>query len=101
MGLPIVFRHRVKHDLRAAFDHYEEQRTGLGEDFLVVVQSTFKTIGLHPEIYAVVHGEIRRAILSRFPFAVFYLVESKRVVVLRVLHTARNPELWPKPRKSR
>jgi plasmid stabilization system protein ParE len=101
MGLPVVFRPRVKQDLRGAFEWYQEQRAGLGEDFLASVQAIFKTIGLHPELFAAVHGEIRRAILSRFPFAVFYLVESKRVVVLRILHTARNPELWPKPRRSR
>jgi len=96
MALPAVFRYRVKYDLQAAVDWYEEQRAGLGEDFLASVRSTFRTIELHPELYAIVHGEVRRAVMSRFPFAVFYLVEPTRAVVLRVLHTARNPELWPK-----
>jgi len=47
-----------------------------------------------------VHGEVRRALLSQFPYGVFYRVESKRVVVLAVLHTARDPSLWPRPRRS-
>ncbi len=100
MALPVVYRLRVKHDLAAGFDWYEEQRSGLGGEFRTSIQSTFKAIELHPELFASVYGEVRRAIVSRFPFAVFYLVEPKRVVVLRVLHTARNSELWPKPRNK-
>jgi plasmid stabilization system protein ParE len=96
MALPVVYRRRVKHDLSAAFDWYEEQRTGLGAEFRASVQSTFNAIARHPELFAPVHGEVRRAIMSRFPFAAFYVVEPERVVVLRVLHTARNSKLWPK-----
>jgi plasmid stabilization system protein ParE len=31
---------------------------------------------------------------------VFYRVESKRVVVLTVLHTARDPKAWPQPPRT-
>jgi plasmid stabilization system protein ParE len=41
---------------------------------------------------------VRRMIVSRFPYAVFYRVEADRIVVLAVLHTARDPESWPRPR---
>lgn len=99
MTLPLAFRRRFKVDLVAGFDWYEEQRPGLGEYFLSAVQSTLKSVELHPEIFVSVHGEVRRAIVSRFPFAIFYLVEPKRIVVLRLLHTARDPNLWPRPRQ--
>lgn len=98
MTLPVVYRRRVQHDLAAAFDWYEEQRARLGEEFLSAVQSTFKSVEFYPETFASVHDEVRRAIVPRFPFAVFYVVESRRIVVLRVLHTARDPTLWPRPR---
>ena len=97
MTLPLVFRRRFKVDLVAGFDWYEEQRSSLGEYFLSAVQSTLKSVELYPEIFVSVHGEVRRAIVSRFPFAIFYLVEPKRIVVLRLLHTARDPNLWPRP----
>lgn len=72
MTLPLAFRRRFKVDLVAGFDWYEEQRPGLGEYFLSAVQSTLKSVELHPEIFVSVHGEVRRAIVSRFPFAIFY-----------------------------
>ncbi|MBY0270252.1 MAG: type II toxin-antitoxin system RelE/ParE family toxin [Burkholderiales bacterium] len=99
MTLPVVYRRRVQHDLAAAFDWYEEQRTQFGEQFLSAVQSSFRTIERYPELFEPVHGEVRRAIVPRFPFAVFYIVEPHRTVVLRVLHTARNPALWPVPKR--
>ncbi len=84
MALPLAFRPRVGQDLAGAFGWYEERRAGLGEEF--------------PEMFARVHGEVRRAMVARFPYAVFYRLEPKHVVVLAVLHTARDPKLWPRPR---
>ena len=99
MTLPVVFRRGAQSDLAGTFDWYEEQRSGLGEELLSAVQSTFKSIGRYLEMFASVRGAVRRAMISKFPFAMFYLVEPKRVVVLRVLHTARDPNLWPRPRR--
>ncbi len=99
MSLPVVYRRQVGRDLAAAFGYYEEQTERLGEKFLTAVDSAFDAIERYPQVFAEVHGEVRRALVSRFPYAVFYRVESKRVVVLTVLHTARDPKVWPKPRK--
>jgi len=99
MALPLVFRRRVGEDLAGAYQWYEEQRVGLGEGFLAAVDASFDGIEKFPEIFARVHGEVRRAMVSRYPYAVFYRIESKQVVVLAVLHTARDPRLWPQPRK--
>jgi plasmid stabilization system protein ParE len=100
MALPLVFRRRVGQDLAGAYRWYEEQRAGLGEEFLGGVEESFDAIEQFPEMFARVHGEVRRAIVSRFPYAVFHRIEPKRVVVLAVLHTARDPRLWPQSRKG-
>src|SRR3970282_634265 len=71
----------------------------LGERFLTAVGSAFDAIERYPQIFAQVHGEVRRALLSQFPYGVFYRVESKRVVVMAVFDTARCPRLVHQPRK--
>jgi len=96
---PVVFRRRSQHDLAAGYDWYQEQRPGLGEEFLAEVLATLKSVERFPELFAHVHGEVRRSVVARFPFAVFYVIEPQRVVVLRVLHTARDPRLWPRSRR--
>jgi plasmid stabilization system protein ParE len=62
------------------------------------VDASFTVLERFPEMFARVHGDVRRVIVSRFPYAVFYQVEADRIVVLAVLHTARDPESWPRTR---
>jgi len=95
MALPLVFRPRVGRDLACAYGWYEEQRLGLGEEFLAAAGASFDAVEEFPARHARVHGEVRRAMVSRFPYGVFYRIEPKQVVVLTVLHTARDPRLWP------
>lgn len=99
MPLPVVYHRKVGRDLAAGFGYYEDQADGLGEKFLAEVDSVFDAIEHYPEMFARAHGEVRRAVLSRFPYAVFYRVESKSVIMLTVLHTARDPKIWPRARK--
>jgi plasmid stabilization system protein ParE len=100
MSLPAIFRPRVGRDLADAYRWYEQQRPGLGSEFLTFIDASFDAIERFPEMFALVHGEVRRAIVSGFPYAVFYRVEEERVVVLAVLHTAIDPKSWPRPRNK-
>jgi plasmid stabilization system protein ParE len=43
-----------------------------------------------------VRKTVRRAFVTKFPYLVFYIVEATRVVVLAVLHTSRDPTVWPR-----
>lgn len=101
MALPAVYRRKVGRDLAGAYKWYEDQRAGLGEEFLGAVGASFDAIQEFPEMFACVHGEVRRAVVSRFPYAVFYRFEPNCIVVLAVLHMARDPKLWPESRKAR
>jgi len=100
MTLPLVFRPRVAQDLAAAYGWYEDQRAGLGEELLRAVNASFDAIQEFSQTYSPVHGQVRRAMVSRFPYGIFYRVEKKRLVVLTILHAARDPRLWPRPRKK-
>lgn len=93
---PLVFRRQAGRDLGRAYSHYEDQRAGLGEEFLGAVDSSLDAIERYPEMFARVRGEVRRALVTRFPYAIFYRIEPGRMVVFRVLHTARDARVWPK-----
>lgn len=81
-------------DLANAFDYYEGQISGLGDKFIETVERQFERIVANPRQYPVVHRGVRRAILRRFPYAVFYWAEGGGVVVLAVEHQARDPDHW-------
>lgn len=74
MSLPIVFRRGVGRDLAAAYQWYEQQIAGLGEQFLVEVNASFDAIEQFPGMFAPLYADVRRLLVSRFPYAVFYRV---------------------------
>lgn len=100
MSRPIVFRPSVGRDLAAARRWYEKQAAGLGERFLADANASFDAIEQFPEMFSPLYGDVRRALFSQFPYAAFYRIEPHQVLILTVLHTARNPKLWPKPGRT-
>jgi toxin ParE1/3/4 len=81
-------------DLRKAWRWYEGRQEGLGARFLLSLEAALAGIARRPRLHPIVHGSIRRALLRRFPFGVFYLAERERVIVLAVFHAHRDPGVW-------
>ena len=91
---PILIRPAAAADIDEAFLWYERQQTGLGDEFLAVVQIALENIEAHPTRCPLVHREVRRALLPRFPYGIFYRVYGERVVVIACMHGRRNPKRW-------
>lgn len=94
MTVGVRLRPEAEQDLAEAARWYEEQRRGLGREFLDEALSAFSAIAERPLAYAVVYGSLRRALLHRFPFGVFFLVDDDGAVVIGVLHGSRHPLRW-------
>lgn len=81
-------------DVTEAYQWYEDQSMGLGLEFLRCVETTLLSIQRHPLIYPKVHESYHRALVRRFPFAVFFEIENDRCVVYSVFHCSQNPNKW-------
>jgi plasmid stabilization system protein ParE len=57
----------------------------------------FERIAAHPLAYAILYDEVRRALLRRFPFAVYFVIDRAQVVVLGVRHQRTDPASRPRP----
>ena len=90
----MILRPEAEADLVNARDWYEQQRLGLGAEFLLCVEEVLERIDRTPEIYAVIYHDVRRAFTRRFPYVVYYRIEVNEVVVLGIFHTRRNPREW-------
>ncbi|HVS63076.1 MAG TPA: type II toxin-antitoxin system RelE/ParE family toxin [Thermoanaerobaculia bacterium] len=66
---------------------------GLGADFLEVVDQTLTQIAELPAMYPAVYRGLRRALLRRFPYAVYYRLRGESVRVLAFLHQRRSPNV--------
>jgi plasmid stabilization system protein ParE len=91
-----ILRPRAENDIRSAFEWYESQRLGLGDQFLAALRERLEAVRNFPEANPIVYRDIRRAVVSRFPYLIFYVVGPTRITVLAVLHHARNPAVWPR-----
>lgn len=87
----LVLRLEARHELEQAVEWYETQLPDLGRQFRAEVYRTFDNITTRPELYPESHGTARKAVLRRFPYLIFYLVETKRIVVVAVFHAKRDP----------
>ena len=81
-------------DVEAAFRWYEEQRAGIGLDFLNELQAAYARIAEGPYWYQDLGHGTRRALLRRFPFAVYFNVDAETVLVIAVIHVSRHPSRW-------
>jgi len=94
----LVAEPRADLDVAATFDWYENEEAGLGEDFLDELRAAYDRIVDGPLAYQALRSGIRRGLLRRFPYAVYFAVEGDVVVVLAVLHVARDPAEWQRRR---
>lgn len=94
MTVEVRFRPEAEQDLADAAAWYEEQRPGLGRQFLEEAQATLSAIAERPMAYQLVYRAARRALLRRFPFGIFYRAEPDQVVVVGILHGSRDPNSW-------
>ncbi len=94
MNYALAFRPEVRDELNDAYIWYESQQAGLGDEFLNCVDETLNRICLMPGSYAVVYRDVRRAVVQRFPYSVYYRIISSRVIVTAIFHGRRDPKSW-------
>jgi len=92
--IPVIIRPAAAADIDEAFLWYERQRPGLGEEFLTALETVRDNIAVHPNMYPVTHRDIRRALLRRFPYGLFYRVYDDMIVVVACMHAKRDPSRW-------
>jgi plasmid stabilization system protein ParE len=88
---PLRLADAVEADVAAAFSWYERQLAGLGMSFLLQTDDALARIGQFPESYQIHFGDFRATPVRRFPYAVFYRIQSKTIEVDAILDWRMNP----------
>jgi toxin ParE1/3/4 len=94
------FHPLVRLDLAEASAWYERQERGVGLRLEAEAKELFRRLSDEALLYAVRFSDVRRVNLRNFPYGVFYLVVGETVVVLGVLHGARDTEEELKRRRQ-
>jgi plasmid stabilization system protein ParE len=84
----------AERDLDEAVGWYEEREAGLGARLVRELRPLLERIQVSPELYPVVHHSARQVTMRKFPYSIIYQVSETEVLVVAVVHTARDDDRW-------
>lgn len=88
------FHPEAERELREAVEYYEDIEAGLGYDLSVEVYSAIQRAVAYPRAWPVLDGEIRRALVRRFPYGVLYAQQEGTLIIVAVMNLRREPGYW-------
>lgn len=87
----------AENDMFEAYIWYEQQRAGLGEEFLESLDKAYESIIENPATYQIRYKKkVRAFLVDRFPYLILYILEKKDINVISVFNTSRDPKIWKK-----
>ncbi|GJG88108.1 hypothetical protein tb265_32890 [Gemmatimonadetes bacterium T265] len=90
----LAVRRLVRRDVAEAFRWYEGKTPGLGHEFLRAVAVVFAAVDREPERFPVALDDVRKAVVARFPYVVYYVALPEGPTVIAVVHGRRHPRRW-------
>lgn len=95
MSYALSLRPRALAEIEDARDRYA--LVGHDETFHAELETVIEAIQALPRRFPIVYGATHRALLRRYPFAVFFRIRTttEHVVVLAVLPQRGDPTKWP------
>ena len=94
MSLALIVQPSAKRDIAEAAAYYAQY--GKVEAFITALDQALAQIADRPLMYPIVYEDVRRALVRRFPYSVFFIVERTRAIVLAVHHQHRDPASRPR-----
>jgi ParE-like toxin of type II ParDE toxin-antitoxin system len=72
----VIFTQAAREELIDAQDWYQSEATGLGRRFRQAIDALMVRIRDNPLQFPIVFKNVRRALLRRFPYSLFFVVED-------------------------
>lgn len=94
MSRTLIISPEAEADLADAKKWYDDRRDGLGAEVVEKIEEALNTIRRIPLVSRLVYRDLRRVLVRRFPYAVFYRVTDEQITVVAVYHTSRDPRGW-------
>jgi len=91
MTYTLRFLPEVEEDVISGYAWYESKAPGLGEEFLRMFYACATELPRNPLLFQKIYGNFRRRLLRRFPYAIYFIVKDKDIIVFALFHCARDP----------
>lgn len=91
MSFTLLIRRRAIDDTIAIHVHLEQQRIGLGDEFLLALTECYRHIERYPRGAQLRRGPYRHSMVKGFRSRVVYTIVGRRVYVYQVRHASQRP----------
>jgi plasmid stabilization system protein ParE len=88
----LIYHPAAEAEILEAVQFYERRVPGLGERFLHEFETAIDEIQKGPERWRVVEGDLRRFVMRRFPYGIYYRTGEDELRILVVKHHSRHPD---------
>ena len=92
----IIFHPEAHAEMIEQARYYENKSEGLGTDFLDAVEETARRIAQSPQAAPIERANIRKRLVSGFPFTILHAIQPDRIYIAAVMHQHRRPGYWRK-----
>lgn len=83
----------------SAGQYYNRQVPGLGDEFADAIEAGVRAITMAPLAWRIVEEDVRRYLIQRFPYGIYYTMEEDVIVIWAVRHLHRDPDYWQERRR--
>jgi hypothetical protein len=90
----IVITSIAENDILIGKNWYNSQHNKLGDEFISEIENKIQVIQSNPYLCSIIKKDIRKALVKRFPFGIYYFVNSDVINIFAVIHFSRNPKTW-------
>lgn len=95
MPKSLILTKNSQKDLDDAYQWYEEQNRGLGQEFIRCVDAKLSEISCAPLHHQIVFKEnVHRALTNRFPYPIYFVNDEDTITFFAILHQRKNPADW-------
>jgi toxin ParE1/3/4 len=84
----------AENDFDNSYNYYYNESSKIANAFFQRINASLEIIRKSPQSFQVIHKDLRKFIVTQFPFVIYYQVFDSTIRILAFFHTSRNPEIW-------
>jgi toxin ParE1/3/4 len=84
----------AENDFDCSYNYYFDQNPKLAGEFFHHINTGLGNIKKSPFTFREVYKGIRKFIVKKFPFVIYFTVDNQTIKIIAIFHTSRNPQIW-------
>lgn len=81
-------------DFDKSYEFYFEDSPKVADTFFKQMNIGFENIKQNPKSFPIAHKSVRKYVVKKFPFVIYYRIVDTIIQIVAIFHTSRNPEIW-------